>query len=205
VSEPCILQPKDSFPPRLRAGDEHDWTVQTRLPQGTFVFYVLTGVVNNVPVRYVVAQPGGTPGAYTGGTAVDANGVASFTLATTVTGKYLPGRYQWVCFALDPVTGRRDELAQGEIRIEPDPLATVPADPRSRNERLLASIRLVLDGKALDDTQMYKIGNRELTKMPVKDLLYWEGVTEAAVRKERIRRGERVGRKTPGIRFGGVL
>ena len=81
--------------------------------------------------------------------------------------------------------------------------APPPSTPRSENERLLANVKCLLQGKALDDAIMYKIGTRELTKMPVKDLLYWEGILETRVRRERIRRGESVPSKTIGITFGG--
>ena len=199
---PCVLQPNQSLPPRLRAGDQHAWTVQTQLAQGTFVFYVFTGVINNVPVRYTLLQPTGTAPGLTGGVQVDAAGVAAFSVASAITAKWQPGRFQWVLFSLD-AQGDRQQIAEGEVRIDPDPLALAPADPRSPNEQLLAAIRTLLQGKALDDAQMYKVGNRELTKLPVKDLLYWEAVTEARVRRERVRRGEFVPTKTVGITFGG--
>lgn len=201
MSEPTCgpLPLNESLPPRLRAGDQLNWSVQTCLPAGTLVFFILTGIIGNVPVRLYIAQPSGDPPT---GTAVDASGVAAFTLTSAQTGVWEPGSYQWVAFSLDS-SGNRCELAQGKIRVEPDPGGTNPADPRTYNEKVLAQIRCVIAGTALDDVQMYKIGGREVTKMSRLDLLKFEGVFEARVMRERRRRGEKVPTKTVGILFGG--
>lgn len=184
------LLPSASLPPRLRAGDALAWSVQTRLPLGSTVFYVLTGVVSNVPVRIQVAPVN-----------VDASGTAAFSLASTVTKTYQPGRYEWVAFSAD-ADGNRDELAQGQIRILPDPTGTTPVDPRSHNERMLDQIKAVLLNNAMDDVAMYKIGGRELTKVPRETLLKQLGIYEARVLNERRRNGERVPGKNVGITFG---
>ena len=96
--------------------------------------------------------------------AIDSTGVALLTLASTLTGTWLPGRYDWVALAIDS-TGSRTTLAQGSTVIEPDPTGAVVADPRSYNRRMLDQIRAVRQGKALDDVSMYKIGGRELTPL----------------------------------------
>ena len=147
-----------SLPSRVRSGDLLAWAIQTQLA-GVEIFYVLTGVINNVPTRVQIPQ-----------VAVDANGVATFSAASSVTAEWLPGRYQWVCFSVD-ANGNRDELAQGKIIVQPDPAGTNPADPRTQNEILLANIKALQQGKSLDDVTMYKIGERELTKMSISDLL----------------------------------
>lgn len=180
-----------SLPAQIRAGDVFAWSVQTELLAGFSFFYVLTAIVNNAPVR--ISIPPAT---------VDASHVASFSIASSVTSTWTPGKYQWVCFAVD-ASGNRTQIAQGKIQIDPDVAGTAAVDPRSDNERLLGNIKALLQGKALDDAAMYKIGTRELTKMPIKDLLYWEGIIEARVRRERARRGEYVPTKTVGITFGG--
>lgn len=61
--------------------------------------------------------------------------------------------------------GNRAEIAEGAIRILPDVAGANPADTRTYNERLLASLRLLAQGKALDDVTIYKIGTREVTTM----------------------------------------
>lgn len=197
---PCTLEPNESLPPRLRAGDQLAWNVQTHgLDAGTVLFYILTGIIGNIAVRQNIGQTGTPP---TGGVAIDATGLAAFTLTSANTAPWQPGRYQWVLFAVD-TDGNRAELAQGKIRIDPDPAGANPADPRTRDEKLLEQIRCLLEGKAQDDVQMYKIGGRELTKMNIEELWKWEGMIAARVRKERERRGEKVRTKTTGILFGG--
>jgi hypothetical protein len=193
VSSPVVThQPKRSLPPRLRAGDAHSWTVQTDLPVGTMLSYVLTGVIANVPTRITIAA-----------VAVDATGDAAFAVPSATSSAWLPGSYQWVLFAVDS-SSNRTEVSQGKIRILPDVQgSSQPVDPRSYNEKVLASIRAVIAGTALDDVMMYKIGGRELTKIPRKDLLTQELVFENRVRAERIKRGEYVPTQNVGIRFGG--
>ncbi len=175
----------------MRAGDLFAWQVQTQLPAGSAVSYFLTGVVNNVPVRIAIPP-----------VPADASGVASFSIASATTGTWTPARYQWVCFAFD-LNGNRSELGIGKLIVDPDVGGATPADPRTQNEKLLANIKCLLQGKALDDVSMYKIGTRELTKMMLPELLKWEAYIEARVRRERIRRGEYVPTKTIGILFGG--
>lgn len=198
ASHPLPLN--QSLPAQLRAGDQHTWSVQTSLDPGTFVFFVLTAIVGNTPVRYFIARPDTTPS--NPAVAVDTNGIASYSLASSVTAGWQPARYQWVAFA-QFAGGNRQQLAQGEMRILPDPAGLNPIDPRSDNQKLLAAIRCLLQGKALDDAIMYKIGERELTRMPIKELLFWEGVVEGRVKRERRRAGEKVPSSTIGIVFGG--
>ena len=200
VSTPAVIQPPNqSLPPRTRAGDALNFAIQTQLPAGTLVFLVLTAVINNAPVRIVLGS-----NAYNGSGAVltDVNSVATFAIASSVTGAWAPGLYQWVAFSLDS-SNNRNQFAIGKMRVTPDVDGTNAADPRSYNEKLLGQIKSLIAGKALDDVGMYKIGNRELTKVPIRDLMYWQAVTEAAVRRERRRRGEFVPTSTVGITFGG--
>ena len=188
---PVPLIPKKSLPAELRAGDAHSWEVQTELAAGTMLGFVLTGVIANVPTRITIPA-----------VAVDANGLATFTVPSATSGAWLPGRYEWVCFATD-TSSQRTEIAQGKIRILPDVGGDAPVDPRSCNQKVLDSIRQVIAGNALDDVMIYKIGGRELTKIPRKDLLQQELIFEGRVRRERIRRGEFVRTNTVGIKFGG--
>lgn len=198
---PCTLEPNVSLPPRLRAGDQLAWNVQTEnLDPASALFYVLTGIVGNVPTRQAI--PSIASGAPPTGGVTLTSGVAAFTLTSAVTDTWKPGKYQWVLFAVDS-TGNRTELAQGKIRIDPDPAGTNPADPRSENEIILGQIRCVLKDRTATDVQSYKIGAREMVKMTVDELLKLEGTYATRVRKERIARGEYVKTKTTGILFGG--
>lgn len=71
----------------------------------------------------------------------------------------------------------------------------------SPNRAMLKAIRSVLHGKASDDVAMYKIGGRELTRVPWDDLLKAEAHYEALVRNER-RRAAGLPRRGAKITFG---
>ncbi len=60
-------------------------------------------------------------------------------------------------------------------------VSTLPPSPDARtyNRQMLDAIRSVLRGKASDDVEMYKIGGRELTRVPWNDLLQAEAHYEA--------------------------
>jgi hypothetical protein len=188
---PPPLLPAQSLPPRLRGGDLLAFSVQTKLPLGYSLFYILTAVIAGVPTRLTLPT-----------VAVSATGVASFSVPGTTTTAWLQGRYNWLLFQVDS-NGNRDQLAEGEIYIEADPAGTAIPDPRSYNQKLLDSIRCVLAGAVSTDVTMYKIGGREVTKMPRLDLMKWEALIAARVRRERIRRGDFVPTRTLGITFGG--
>jgi len=82
-------------------------------------------------------------------------------------------------------------------------MSTTPPTPdvRTYNRRLLDQIRALLAGKAMDDVAMYKIGTRELTHIPLPELLQWEATVEARVRNER-RRARGKGAQSAFIIFG---
>ncbi len=69
------------------------------------------------------------------------------------------------------------------------------------NERLLAQVRALLLGKMLDDVAMYKIGTRELTKIPLAELTLFEAQLERRVLNERVRAGT-MRQKSYRITFG---
>ena len=191
MTSPVITpeQPNQSLPDTACCGNLLAWQVATPLAPGVSVFYILTGVIANIPTRITIAP-----------SPTNAGGNASFSVASSVTALWSAGKYQWICFWTDS-SGNRDELSRGTIWLTPDPGGANPADPRSQNEILFGNIRALLQGKALDDAVMYKIGQRELTKMPIKELLYWEGVVASRIRRERIRRGEFVRSRTVGVSF----
>jgi hypothetical protein len=188
---PPPLLPAKSLPPRLRGGDLLAFSVQTNLPAGFTLLYILTAVIAGVPTRITLAA-----------VVVSATGLASFSVPGTTTTAWLQGRYSWLLFQVD-ASGNRDQLAEGEIYIEADPAGTAVPDPRSYNQKLLDSIRQVLAGAVTSDVTMYKIGGREVTKMPRLDLMKWEALIASRVRRERVRRGQSVDTRTLGITFGG--
>lgn len=166
-----------ALPARHRAGDALSLSLQTGLPAGTTVFFILSAVIDNAPTRQRI---GGTDGV-----AVDSNGLATITLASTDTAAWAAARYDWVLFAVD-ASSNRTQLAQGRILVQPDPAGASPVDTRTRDERILANIRALLEGKFLDDVSMYKIGGRELTKMSPTELVKLEAIYARKCSRRRV-------------------
>jgi hypothetical protein len=200
VSTPAIVPriPGLSLPAELRIGDTLTFEVKTTLPTGWFLFFVLNAVINNTPTRILIGSTG--VGVYT--VALDANSIGTFTVAGTVTATWTAGRYQWVAFSVDS-SGNREQLASGVVDLLPDPAGTTAVDTRSYNQKALDSIRACVLGAVMDDTMMYKIGTRELTKISRKELLALEAEFEGRVKRERRRRGEILPKRGLGVNFGG--
>ena len=200
VPNPVPRLPGLSLPAELRVGDTLSFEIQTQIqpPAGWFLFYVLNAVLNNVPTRILLGSIG--PGAYTVG--LDASGIAAFSIAGSVTSTWTPGRYEWVAFSVDP-QGNRRELVQGKVTLLADVAGANPVDDRSYNQKCLDSIKVVISGALLDDTMIYKIGTRELTKISRMDLLKLEQIFEGRVNRERRARGEILPRRGLAVNFGG--
>ncbi len=77
-------------------------------------------------------------------------------------------------------------------------------DVRSDTKKRLDQIRARLAGRTLLDQDSMTIGNRAISRMNIKELMYWEGVEAAKyqseVRKERIARGLKTSRSVK-VRF----
>ena len=201
VSTPAIVPrlPGLSLPAELRIGDTLSFEVKTTLPPGWFLFFVLNAVINNTPTRIFLGYNGTAPTV-----ALDANSLATFNIAGSVTATWTAGRYQWVAFTVD-TSGNREQLALGAVQLLPDPAGATVADTRSYHQRCLDSIRACIAGAVMDDTMMYKIGTRELTKIPRMELLKLESLFEGRVKRERRRRGEILPKRGLGVNFGGFF
>lgn len=189
-----VLGISRAVPPRLQAGDSLEWSVQSGLPLGSSLLIVMT-LVGSAPI-FSVRLGGG------GGTAVDAEGVATFSATSDTSKTWLPGRYVWLAAGFD-ADGKRTTLATGATIVDPDLAGDTPIDPRSYNEKMLAQIRALLQGKMLDDVAMYKIGTRELTKIPLDELRRAEADYEARVKREYRRKAGKPA-QTARITFGGL-
>lgn len=66
--------------------------------------------------------------------------------------------------------GQRFEVYRRAIALLPDP-ATVTGDIRGQAARLLDAIDALLAGRATKDQESYKIGDRELKRIPVPELI----------------------------------
>ena len=134
--------------------------------------------------------------------AVPVGSAQTFTAASTVTATWLPGLY---CYSVrvQSATETR-EVENGQIEFLPD-FASLPAgyDGRTVNEIAYDAISAVVANRATQDQQRYTIGDRELWRTPMGDLLKLKASYSAAVRRERaVKNGHsRFGRVIP-VRFG---
>lgn len=63
------------------------------------------------------------------------------------------------------------QLESGQATVTPDPASATTYDGRSKNKRILDAIDALMEGRATVDQERYKIGNRELFRTPIKDLV----------------------------------
>ena len=116
--------------------------------------------------------------------AVPVGSAQTFTAASTVTATWLPGLY-WYSVRVQSATETR-EVENGQIEFLPD-FASLPVgyDGRTQNEIALDAIVAVLAKRATQDQQRYTIGDRELWRVPVIDLIKLRSYYSTAVRNER--------------------
>lgn len=106
------------------------------------------------------------------------------TASAATTAGWTAGTY-W--FSLRATSaGQVAEAGKGQVEILPD-LAAVTGvfDGRTENEKALEAIDAVLAKKATRDQQRYVIGNREIWRVPVRELMQLRAYYAAAVRRER--------------------
>lgn len=158
----------------------------------------LAGEIANTAssVTLMLRGPGviDVPGALTGNDWV-------FTAAPAVTTGWAVGNYWYSVRAVSPTETL--EICAGQIEVLKD-FASLAAgyDGRTPNEIALAAIVAVLANRATQDQQRYTIGDRELWRTPISDLLKLKASYTTAVRRERKRAAGSTsfGRKIP-VRF----
>ena len=123
-------------------------------------------------------------------------------IAATETDTWLPGEYKWA--ALVSKDDQRFTAAQGVLTIRPNPVSDSGVDGRTHPEKVLDAINKVIEGKASRDQQSFKIGDRELVRIPMAELLTLKARYERYVEQERKAQGLQVGNqdKTTYVRFG---
>lgn len=91
---------------------------------------------------------------------------ASATGALTIAARGLPASLiGWVSKAAE-----RFQVYSGQLFIQPNP-ATVTGDLRGHATRTLAAIEAMLEGSASKDQRSIKIGDREIARIPIPELL----------------------------------
>lgn len=103
-------------------------------------------------------------------TAEPAGASHRFLVSASATGEWSPGDYWYSVRATDGTTVV--EVEAGQITIKPD-LASISAvhDGRDHVRRVLDAIEAVLERRATQDQEKYKINNRELWRTPISELL----------------------------------
>lgn len=104
--------------------------------------------------------------------ATEENGSFLINVAATVTAEMSAGVYYWQAF----VSKDDDKFLvdSGEVKakagfLSVDPTMTV--DNRSNNKKILDAIDAMIEGKASRDQQEYVIGQRQLKRIPIPDLI----------------------------------
>jgi hypothetical protein len=124
-----------------------------------------------------------------------------FTQPPTATESWVAGKYWFSVRAVSPTESR--EICSGEVCIAADfANATAGYNGSTPNEIALAAIVAVIANRATQDQQRYTIGDRELWRTPITDLLKLKSSYTVAVRRERKKAAGNTsfGRKIP-VRF----
>jgi len=103
-------------------------------------------------------------------TSVDAGTVHRLSATAAVSSGWQPGEY---AYSLRASRGAEVvELESGAVPVRPDLAAAAPgADQRVHARKVLAAIEAVIEGRATLDQERYRIGERELYRTPIADLL----------------------------------
>lgn len=126
-----------------------------------------------------------------------------FQVSSAVSAEFVAGFYHWQLEAVRNSDSERLVIERGTFTAVED-LDVNGADPRTHAEIMVDKIESVLENRADSDVDDYSIAGRSLTKMKVKDLLYWRDYYRTEVTKEKrqelIKRGKRVN-STVKVRF----
>jgi hypothetical protein len=177
-------------PKFLRAGDTWTWTP-------TFCNYAaadgwqLQYVLNSKSVRF--AFPGGS---------VTSDVAAGFTVNVTAaqTAAVAPGEYTIYAILTKGSQTFTLEIA-GLTVLANIATASGAVDTRHPDEIILDNIKAMLAGTSSDAVRMYKIGDRELQRMSMKELEQKRGIYEVRVRQIKRDRGEKVPSSKVVVRF----
>lgn len=82
-------------------------------------------------------------------------------------------------------SGERYTVDNGVLFLEPDFAAAAAGTQQTHNEKMLAAIQSVLEGRAAADIESYQIAGRAVNKIPVAELVKWHNVYLARVQRER--------------------
>jgi len=139
-------------PKKIIAGNSAEWAFDHELADGSWLF------------KYALRGP----------SVIDFNasaidGWVGVDLTSDDTSGWVAGLYEWVLFATKGTD--RKLINNGFIEIAPDFMALGAGhDPRTHEEKVLASIKSVLEGRVLSDHENYSIDGRSISRIPVLEL-----------------------------------
>jgi len=147
--------------------------------------WVLAYVLNCPTAKYIINPPD---------IVIDGDGF-TVTIPSSETKTWVPGNYLWLAVLSNTVNGvaTRVTCAMGRVIVQADILdASGPVDTRAAVEIALANVEAVLAGRATDGVLEYKIGERELRRYSIKELMMLKSYYRTEVRSLRVKRGEYV-------------
>jgi len=105
----------------------------------------------------------------------------NFTIATTTTAAWKDGEYTYTRYATDGT--ERVTLNRGTVEIKKD--FTTASDQRSNAKKTLEAIEAVIEDRATKDQESYTIQGRSLSRMNIKDLIWFRDYYASKVQKEK--------------------
>ena len=131
------------------------------------------------------------------------NGNYLFTVDSETSADFVAGYYHWQLEIVRNSDGNRVVVDTGAFDAVVD-LDVGGTDPRTHAEIMLDKIESILENRADSDVSDYSIGNRSLTKIPLKELMMWRDRYRAEFyqekRKLRAKQGKTTGQNVL-IRF----
>lgn len=111
---------------------------------------------------------------------------ATVVIPAASTATLAVGVYQWVAYATGSgsYAGQRFEARRGSLEVTRNLATAVAGDAQSWEEEQLAAIEAVLANKITDDVASYQIAGRQLTTIPLNELLSLRSSLKAAVRRQ---------------------
>ena len=131
------------------------------------------------------------------------NGGYLFTVDSATSADFVAGYYHWQLEIVRNSDSNRLVVDRGAFDAIVD-LDVGGTDPRTHAEIMLDKIESILENRADSDVSDYSIGNRSLTKIPIKELMMWRDRYRAEYlqekRKLRAQQGKTTGQNVL-IRF----
>ena len=115
-------------------------------------------------------------------TGSESNGNFEFSAVAATTAAWIAGDYHYVIVIASGANQYTLESGAVEIKLRAD-LSQV-TDVRTTAHKILDAITAVLEKRATKDQQSYSIGGRSLARMPIDELMRFEGVYRARVARE---------------------